>query len=312
MQGSALQVPPYFVNVTREGRGQFNWQFAGVPMKKILLHKVLPQKGLTENAAIKEQSQSDLRPSLEILPARCATSPMVAMLRYDDRSPFVSVTTTTERSIWDLQQMELFYLSQAVYQRSMGNRKLCDALLKTIQEDPESYKLDAYVSSALDNFLATVAASGDSCKERLPEFVRFMWDLTMRHIHMMEKRIHKCCCLLAGTNDIRLLLTPNAMVPEDFPYDPKTEAEDSINLQKWFQSKQANGIAEQSANAFRDSIKDPKIVTHIDYEKIVPTLQESRNLSSIFWRRFVPWRTLWQYMLFLDYWGLKKLQNEVP
>lgn len=85
MQGSALQAPPYFVNVTRDGRGQFNWQFAGVPMKKILLHKVLPQKGLTENAAISEQSQSDLRPSLEILPARCATSPMVAMLRYDER-----------------------------------------------------------------------------------------------------------------------------------------------------------------------------------------------------------------------------------
>jgi hypothetical protein len=85
MQGSALQVPPYFVNATRDGRGQFDWRFAGVPMDKVVRHKVLSQKGLTENAAIAEQCGQDLLPSLEILPARCATSPMIAMLRYDEK-----------------------------------------------------------------------------------------------------------------------------------------------------------------------------------------------------------------------------------
>jgi len=154
MQGSRDdRPPPYFVNMTREGRGQFNWQFAGVPQNKIILHKVLSQKGLTENEAIADQCAAEMMPSLEILPARCATSPWVAMLRYDERQPFVSVTSTTTRTLWDLYQMQLYYISQAETARSMGNHRLCKQLMDTIQRDPEAQKLELYVKTALDEFL---------------------------------------------------------------------------------------------------------------------------------------------------------------
>jgi hypothetical protein len=275
----------------------------------VVLHKVLSQKGLTENEAIADQCAAEMMPSLEILPARCATSPWVAMLRYDERAPFVSVTSTTTRTLWDLYQMQLYYISQAETARSMGNHRLCKQLMATIEHDPEAQKLELYVKTALDEFLCSTVGAA---KSKLPDFVQFMWNLTIRHIHMLERRIHKCCCLVSGTNEINVLLTPNAMVPENFPYDPKTEAQDSLDMQNWFQTKQSNSIAEQRVTDDGKPIDDPKIVVHIAHDKIVPTLQESRNNPGVVWRRFVPWRTLWQYMLFLDFWGLKKLQNEAP
>jgi hypothetical protein len=103
------------------------------------------------------------------------------------------------------------------------------------------------------------------------------------------------------------------MVPEDFPYDAKTEAQDGIDMKHWFQSKQANGIAEQRVNPEGELIvPEPNVVVHIAHDHIVPTLEKSRSNPDVVWRRFVPWRTLWQYMLFLDFWGMKRLQNESP
>lgn len=314
MQGvPSITGPPYFANVTQDGRGQFNWSFAGVPMDKVVRLKVLSQKGLTENKAIADQCNAELIPGLEVLPARCATSPWAAMLRYDERAPFVPVTTTTIRSIWDLYQMQMYYLSQAAYARSVGNHALSKGLIRIIEEDrTESSALERDFNKAFNDFVHSLGVVVDRAKAT-QEFCSLMWTFTIRYIHMLERRIHACCCLHSGTKDIRCLLTPNALVPEGFPYDVAQEAKDTLDMQAWFQTKQSNGIAEQLVDPEGNPRRDvDKPVVHIDHTSIVRVMQESRNDPGVVWRRFVPWRTLWQYMLFQDFLGLKKLKNEKP
>jgi hypothetical protein len=314
MQGSHLQAPPYFSNVTPDGKGQFNWNFVGVSKDKVWLHKPLVQKGLSDNRVIDDQCTAEVMPSLEVLPARCATSPMLAMLRYDERQPFVPVTTTTLRSIWSLYQMQLYFQAQQEVARQMGNHELYRALKRAIEEDPEVGKLKMYSEQKQNAFYG---APGDA-KSKLPAFVELMWDLTMRHIHMLERRMHACTVLMSKNNkDIRPLFTPNAMVPEDFPYDPAQEAKDSLDMQNWFQTKQSNYIAQETAaaanaNAAGGGVSVSGKWMFIDHEHIVPALQDHRRDPARVWRSSVPWRTLWQYMLFQDNLGLKNMRNEKP
>lgn len=285
------QQSPFIVSEQNKTRGRVRWNDAE-EQRQFPRVNFDAAMALAKNKAISQEVINEqLLPALTVLPGRCYASPLVCMLTFNERVPYVPLVTTTLVVLWQLIQFRLFFEAKYVG----GNKKniaLGKRLLRYTKTDffRWSQKQDADLESYYHEG-----------KRDMNTFATLLWQHTQDLIAVLEELVYDCVCIHFKCKP-RFERSSRAMVPVDYPYDSeKEEAQETLNMQNFFQSKQSYIIA--------DARLDENKKLRADYVDIKPCIQHelvsrvmgvSRDNDTHVYRRYIPYITLQQYAKLLD------------
>lgn len=264
---------------------------------------------LAENKAL---STNQLIPALHVVPVRCYTSPIVSMFTYDPKTPWIPLVKTTLVVIWELMQIRLWFdAKSAALTKSKDKRGV--ALGKRLQqylnvdfpawEKKQDTQLDTFFCAMKDQGIHSMKL-GKKSQQCMDDFASLMKRQTYALIDILEHLVYDCGVIYAHGAKLRFVASSTSDVPVDYPYaDEKQQAEETVNMQNFFQTKQSYLIAYDRVDQNGKMKETHTDIIHIDHGAIFKIMNERRGDASQVYQRYIPYYTLWQYAMLLDYRG---------
>ncbi len=245
-------------------------------------------------------------PVLAIMPMLAIPqSPMLCALLYSDKQPAQVKYLPTLLQLWKLYKCRTYVLSVCGGKaRSEGD--MIKAHETFVEKGFTKWETD--VTNALCEFFARMKQGGifspahPEATACMRDFHSLMCDHTYNFIHMMETQIWEGINSQKDKRAKRLdipleaLLTPKTSPDEmkrQAHLTPQQVATYIIQIQNWFAWKQKRYIDYQ--------LDAPQTRTHIDAELFKKVYEKHALNETQVLLAYMPYFTLWQYAMFLDY-----------
>lgn len=289
---------------------------------KSLTVEVLDAIGKNVEITRKMLNQTIL-PSLPLLPYPCFVSPWSLLLKpRNPEKPYGASRTMTLISVWTLYEFLFCYRAVAASATtsataSGGGIKLKRDLEAALNMKAEQDEWLRRVNGFLNEFFRRMKNSGVT-SHRHKDATRCMYDFsgglfdhTMEFIHLLERRVHRCVCIVMGNDKIPCYLTrvDKSLIPKppENEMRDKVLAQETLFMIQWFSQKQLNASA-ASAKAEANMSSEPPAakaagaagVTPIRTELISKIIETQREDPRCVLGGFIPYATLWEYAKFMD------------